>query len=111
MQLITIDEWWREHRPEAPELVQVEFGEALEQLRTAPGSGVLVQGAPLPDLRRLLLVHTRYHVYYVLDAGRATVEINGRLACDAWARPRAPIASPIGPDNGRRQAATPEDRV
>ena len=29
VQLITVDEWWREHRPEAPELIQLEFGEAL----------------------------------------------------------------------------------
>jgi len=75
VQLITVDEWWREHRPEAPELIQLEFGEALEQLRTAPRSGVFVLGAPVPDLRRVLLVRTRYHVYYVFDEQRATVEI------------------------------------
>lgn len=59
----TIDVWWRENRPSAPELFVSELSSAVSTLASAPKGGT-----PYPHemkgIRRLLLRSTRYHVYY-----------------------------------------------
>lgn len=88
VQLLTIDEWWRTHRLDAPELVQLEFAEALEQLRSAPETGALFDDLSVPGMRRVLLARTRYHVYYVVDERRTTVKI---MAVWHTSRGRGPV--------------------
>ncbi len=63
----TIDEWWRTHRPAAPDLFAGELASALATLGEAPLIGPRVEYADDEvALRRLLLRSTRFHVYYAL---------------------------------------------
>ena len=74
-QVETITAWWRANRPTSPDLFLEEFAAALTRLASAPTSGGVYRPGPRPDLRRLLLPRTRYHVYYVTaeDARRVSV--------------------------------------
>ena len=73
-QLDRIVEWWSVNRPQAPDLFVDEFAAALVRLSANPGAGVPYRIGPRPDVRRLLLPRTRYHVYY------ATAEAVRRVA-------------------------------
>ena len=64
-QLDRIAEWWAVNRPEVPDLFAEEFAAALTRLRTNPGAGAPYRVGPHPEVRRLLLPRTRYHVYYL----------------------------------------------
>jgi plasmid stabilization system protein ParE len=63
-QIEAADEWWREHRPAAPLLFVDELEAALERLAVHPRSGRPYPRPRYPDLRRLVLTRTRYHIYY-----------------------------------------------
>ncbi len=56
--------WWREHRPTAPALFEVELRAALDVIRSAPRVGGIYEELEGREYRRLLLPETRYHVYY-----------------------------------------------
>ena len=56
--------WWAENRPAAPDAIRLDLGEALEVLAQQPGIGARCIARHYPDLRRLHLARTRYHVYY-----------------------------------------------
>ena len=63
-QALTIDTWWHTERTAAPQLFSEELSAALAPLGTLPQAG---RGYPLPtvpDVRRVLLRSSRYHVYY-----------------------------------------------
>lgn len=64
-QVREIDAWWREHRPAAANLFAEELASALRAIEVAPHLGQPVKHGEAPDLRRVLLRATRYHVYYV----------------------------------------------
>ena len=65
-QLEQADQWWRENRSAAPDLVVTELADAVELLRNSPGAGACYPNESLPDVRRFLLRRTRFHVYYVV---------------------------------------------
>jgi plasmid stabilization system protein ParE len=85
----TIDAWWRENRPSAPELFSSELAAAFSTLACAPNAGT-----PYPHelrgVRRLLLRATRYHVYY-------RVKRDDVLVVSIWSS-----ISGSGPDLSRR---------
>ena len=56
--------WWRENRPAAPNLFDEELRTALDQIRTAPGLGSFYEAMAGREHRRVLMLQTRYHVYY-----------------------------------------------
>ena len=56
-----IDAWWRENRRAAPNLFSDELELALLSLEDTPTLGV--RYAPRPNVRRLLLRRTHYHLY------------------------------------------------
>ena len=58
---------WQEHRPAAPFLFDDELEAALGLLLTAPNLGIPYPTAKRPNLRRLLLPSTDYHVYFALE--------------------------------------------
>jgi plasmid stabilization system protein ParE len=62
-QIDTIDRWWREHRRAAPELFIQELAASLQLLALLPQAGH-VQWHIRPDVRRICLRSSRYHVYY-----------------------------------------------
>jgi len=59
-----IDTWWRGERPAAPGLFAEELAAAFALLSDAPLAGRRYRHATVPEVRRLLLRSTRYHVYY-----------------------------------------------
>jgi plasmid stabilization system protein ParE len=58
-----IDGWWRDNRLAAPDLFTRELEEALQALEQMPSLGTRYE--PKPDVRRLLLRRTQYHLYFV----------------------------------------------
>lgn len=64
LQIRTIDGWWRENRLAAPALFAEELAAALDLIASAPRIGRRRRHAAIPNLRRLLLRATRYHLYY-----------------------------------------------
>lgn len=63
-QIAAIDMWWMVHRPAAPALFAEELAASFDLLRRLPRAGRSFRSLAIPDLRRLLLRATRYHVYY-----------------------------------------------
>lgn len=70
-QVQQIDAWWRENRRAAPDLFADELDQALVALEDAPALGV--RYAPRPEVRRLLLKRTHYHLYIVEETERVYV--------------------------------------
>ena len=69
----SITHWWRENRPANPDLFRRELVEARALLAKKPDVGPHVRGAR-PDVQRLLLRRTQYHIYYRVDrAGRSVI--------------------------------------
>ena len=68
--------WWEENRPQAPLLFEDELGRALQQLLSVPRSGVLYPTKKRPELRRILLPKTEYHVYFALERGGTVIVIH-----------------------------------
>ncbi len=62
-----IDAWWRDNRSAAADLFATEVETAFKQLADAPLAGVPYARADGRSMRRLLLVETRYHVYFDVD--------------------------------------------
>jgi plasmid stabilization system protein ParE len=69
----TIDEWWRANRPAAPALFAEELTEAMVLLAASPEMGRRYRHPRIPELRRIILRASRYHVYYVLADDLVTV--------------------------------------
>ncbi len=72
-QIRTIDAWWRTHRQAAADLFEQELRAGLDTLASHPRIGRRVPHPEAKGLRRLLLRHTRYHVYYVPTDRRVLV--------------------------------------
>ncbi len=70
-QVKRIDDWWRVHRPSAPDLFVEELEEALLALEQAPALGARYPRQP--HFRRLLLRRTRHHLYIVNEQERVYV--------------------------------------
>ena len=71
-----ISGWWHDHRPRAPALFLDELDAAVEQLATAPYSGVGYPRARIEGMRRLLMPRTRHHVYYTVANEQELVRIH-----------------------------------
>ena len=59
----TIDDWWRRERTAAPNLFCEELASAFALLAGAPQAGRRYPHPAVPEIRRILLRSTRYHVY------------------------------------------------
>ena len=64
LQIRTIDGWWRENRFASPALFAEELAAAIELIAGAPRIGRRRKHREVPELRRVLMRATRYHVYY-----------------------------------------------
>jgi plasmid stabilization system protein ParE len=69
------NEWWRENRPAAPDLLLQEFERVLNLLREMPGLGAPFRRTKVPGVRRFLLRRSGCWVYYVADEPRALVYV------------------------------------
>ncbi|WP_422723945.1 type II toxin-antitoxin system RelE/ParE family toxin [Hyalangium rubrum] len=86
-QALEAAEWWRIHRPTAPELLEAELTTALRLLAELPELGRRYPHPRVTGVRRLLMPRTRYHLYYAHDAEEAAVLI---LAVWSAVRGRGP---------------------
>jgi plasmid stabilization system protein ParE len=68
-----IDAWWRENRPASPGLFAEELAGGLEILRGTPHVGRRYRHRDVPNVRRLLLRATRYHIYYTVHGNAVCV--------------------------------------
>jgi plasmid stabilization system protein ParE len=60
-----IDAWWTANRLAAPDLFQRELEATVSSAAVSPMLGaVSTADGELPDVRRVLMRRTRYHVYY-----------------------------------------------
>ena len=71
-----VDRWWREHRPEAPDLFKDELAAAQRQLMANPHIGALHCRVRGELFRRLLLKETRQWLYYRVNADRNWIVIH-----------------------------------
>jgi plasmid stabilization system protein ParE len=62
-----IDDWWRKHRPAAPDLFTQELSQAVDLLCTLPGAGRIYARSRDLEIRRVLLRSTRHHLYYTVE--------------------------------------------
>ena len=73
-QIHVIDDWWRQHRPAAPDLFASELETALQRLCRVPAIGTHPIGER-PSTRKLLLPRCRYHIYYDIDEPKLEVQV------------------------------------
>jgi plasmid stabilization system protein ParE len=74
-QVETIESWWRENRSAAPDMFSRELEAAVRLLEVAPLIGKAYPEAPVPEVRRLLIGRSRYHIYWEVDAGSHAVTV------------------------------------
>lgn len=63
-QLEKAAEWWREHRPSAPDALYAEVASALALIAVQPSCGAPTLSGRHHGLRRILLARIDYHLYY-----------------------------------------------
>ena len=81
-------EWWRNNRSKAPQLLARELRHYLKLVAETPSVGRPYQHSAIPDLRRVLLPRTKYHVYYIHHPDDAEIEV---VAFWSAVRGRAPV--------------------
>ena len=59
-------EWWRVHRPAAPDALRDDLAGALALIADHPSCGVPTTSPRLPGLRRIHLARIDYYLYYRL---------------------------------------------
>lgn len=74
-QVETIESWWRENRPVAPDMFSRELEAAVRLLETSPLIGKPYPQGPVPEVRRLLIGRSRYHIYWEVDLTSTAVTI------------------------------------
>ena len=68
--------WWIENRPGASDVFADELGAVIRKLGAVPRIGARYEAAPLPEMRRVLMLRTRCHVYYTVDDDSRLVRIH-----------------------------------
>ena len=72
-QIRTTNDWWRENRQAAPDLLVSELSRAFDLIQSHPFAGAAATNAELTGVRRVLLRGAGYHLYYRVDP--ETVEV------------------------------------
>ena len=72
----TIRAWWIENRSGALDLFADELGAAIRKLGAVPHIGARYDATPLPEMRRVLMLRTRCHVYYTVDDESRLVRVH-----------------------------------
>ena len=68
--------WWQDNRPSASLLFEQELEAALRVLLVMPNAGVAYPTTKRPNLRRLLLPRTEYHLYFALERNETVLVIH-----------------------------------
>ena len=72
----TIDAWWRENRPDAPDLFTRELLGAIEQIASFPEVPPVCAHVDGRPVRSVLLPKTRQHLYYSVHRDRDALWIH-----------------------------------
>lgn len=67
--------WWREHRPENPDLLEQEMAEAGGLLAGSPNMGTEHVQAGVRGVRKVILPRNQNVVYYRVDESQRVVRI------------------------------------
>jgi len=76
-QIRAAEEWWRDHRPKAPNAVREDLERASSLLAMHPQVGARARNVALTGVRRLHLARIRYDLYYRVVAAEKRIEILG----------------------------------
>lgn len=72
-QIDRIDDWWREHRPGAPDLFRDEFGAALRRRESDAATIPISAATTVAGVRRVRLPRSGYFVYFRIVDERVRV--------------------------------------
>ena len=67
--------WWVKNRPYAPRLFAEDLESAFDLIQQFPHAGEAVPHRRIKGLRRVLLNHVQYYLYYVVHVDAGVVEI------------------------------------
>lgn len=65
--------WWRENRPDSPDLLDDEIAAGVVRLETDAGAVSVFRRVGAFEVRRVHLPKTQRHLYFVIDQGQVTV--------------------------------------
>ncbi len=71
----TIQAWWQEERAASSMLFVDELSDSVDRLRRLPQTGAHYSSTAVPNLRRVALTRSRYHLYYTVHSERSEVII------------------------------------
>ncbi len=66
-------EWWRENRPDSPDLFDKEIADAIEKIRRRPTAGTVVPASFPEEVRKVRLRKTKNHVYFTVHEGEIVI--------------------------------------
>lgn len=69
--------WWAKNRPYAPQLFAEDLESAFDLIEQFPNAGEAVRHRHIAGLRRVLLSHVQYYLYYAVHYDAHIVEILG----------------------------------
>lgn len=69
----TIQAWWIDDRPDAPEMFLDELQATVESIARRPMLGVRYPRSRVAETRRILLRRSQHHLYYSHDGERGVV--------------------------------------
>jgi plasmid stabilization system protein ParE len=67
--------WWTKNRPYAPRLFAEDLESAFDLIEQFPHAGEAVPHRRTSNLRRVLLNHVQYYLYYTVHIDAGVVEI------------------------------------
>jgi plasmid stabilization system protein ParE len=59
-----IDAWWKQNRPAAPDMFLLELQKTLAVVALVPTLGAPARSERVPNVRRVVMRKTQYHLYY-----------------------------------------------
>jgi plasmid stabilization system protein ParE len=74
-QIRTASAWWTKNRPYAPTLFAEDLESAFDLIEQFPHAGEAVPHRRLRGLRRVLLSHVQYYLYYTIYVEDSVVEV------------------------------------
>jgi plasmid stabilization system protein ParE len=74
-QIQEISRWGRANRPKNPGLFREELVGVRQELERMPVAGSAHDSPEHGDVRRMLLLRTQYHLYYVIDEQQRVVTV------------------------------------
>jgi len=65
-QVLDAASWWHQNRPDEPDSIDENLERVLELIAAHPGIGRIARNVKLPNVRRLRVGRSPYHIYFHL---------------------------------------------